>query len=35
MLNCKAGTNITYAMAYASNTAGAMAYNLHIKLKAL
>jgi hypothetical protein len=35
MLNCKASTNITYATAYASNTAGAMAYNLHIKLKAL
>jgi hypothetical protein len=35
MLNCKAGTNITYATAYASNTVGTMAYNLHIKLKAL
>lgn len=34
-LNCKASTNITYAMAYASNAANAMAYNLHIKLEAL
>ena len=34
-LNCKASTNITYAMAYASNAANAMAYNLHLKLEAL
>jgi hypothetical protein len=34
-LNCKAGTNITYAMAYASNAANAMNYNLHITLEAL
>lgn len=34
MLNCKASTNITYAMAYASDTAGEMKYNLHIKLEA-
>jgi len=33
VLNCKAGTNITYAMAYASNAANAMAYNLHIRLE--
>jgi hypothetical protein len=33
-LNCKASTNITYAMAYAS-TGTAMNYNLHIKLEAL
>lgn len=35
LLNCKAGTNITYAMAYASNAANAMNYNLHIRLEAL
>lgn len=35
MLNCKASTNIQYAMAYASNVAGTMKYNLHIKLEAL
>jgi hypothetical protein len=35
ILNCKAGTNITYAMAYASNAANAMAYNLHLKLEAM
>lgn len=35
MLNCKALTNITYAMAYASNAANAMNYNLHIRLEAL
>jgi hypothetical protein len=35
LLNCKASTNITYAMAYASNTANQMAYNLHIKCEAL
>lgn len=34
LLNCKAGTNITYAFAYASNAANAMNYNLHIKLVA-
>jgi len=32
LLNCKASTNITYAMAYASNAASAMNYNLNIKL---
>ena len=35
ILNCKASTNITYAMAYASNAANAMNYNLHIKLEAM
>lgn len=35
LLNCKAGTNITYAMAYASNAANIMAYNLHLKLESL
>lgn len=35
LLNCKASTNITYAIAYASNTANQMAYNLHIRLEAL
>lgn len=35
LLNCKAATNITYAMAYASNAANAMNYNLHMKLEAL
>lgn len=35
ILNCKASTNITYAMAYASNAANTMAYNLHIKLEAM
>lgn len=35
LLNCKASTNITYAMAYASNAAAAMNYNLHLKLEAL
>jgi pectate lyase-like protein len=34
MLNCKAGTNITYSFAYASNAAAAMNYNLHLKLEA-
>lgn len=34
-LNAKASTNITYAFAYASDTANQMAYNLHIKLEAL
>ena len=34
MLNCKTGTNITYSMAYASNTAAQMQYNLHIILEA-
>lgn len=32
LLNCKAGTNITYAFGYASNAAAAMNYNLHIDL---
>lgn len=35
MLNCKSGTNVTYAMAYASNAANAMTYNLHIRLESL
>lgn len=35
LLNCKAGTNITYAMTYLSNPAAAMNYNLHIRLEAL
>jgi hypothetical protein len=35
LLNCKAGTNIQYAMGYASNAANAMAYNLHIRLELL
>lgn len=35
LLNCKASTNITYSMGYASNAANAMQYNLHIKLEAL
>jgi hypothetical protein len=35
LLNCKAGTNVTYAFAYASNAAASMNYNLHIKLEAL
>ncbi len=35
LLNCKASTNVTYAMAYASNAAAAMNYNLHIKLEAM
>src|SRR3990167_3602164 len=34
-LNCSASTNITYAMAYASDTANQMAYNLHLKCEAL
>lgn len=34
-LNCKASTNITYAMAYASNSANSMNYNLHIGLEAV
>jgi hypothetical protein len=33
LLNCKLSTNITYAMAYASNTAAEMQYNLHIVLE--
>ena len=32
LLNAKANTNITYAFAYASNTAAQMNYNLHLKL---
>lgn len=35
LLNCKASTNIQYAMAYASGTAGVMKYNLNIRLEAL
>lgn len=35
LLNCKASTAITYAMAYASNAANAMVYNLHIRLEAM
>ena len=35
LINAKAGTNITYAFAYASNPANAMNYNLHLKLEAL
>lgn len=34
-INCKASTNIQYAMAYTSGTAGAMHYNLHITLEGL
>lgn len=34
LLNCKANTNITYAMAYASNAANVMAYNLNLILEA-
>lgn len=33
MLNCKAGTNVTWAFAYASNAANAMAYSIHLKLE--
>lgn len=35
LLNCKASTNITYAIAYASDTAAQMAYNFHAKCEAL
>lgn len=35
LLNCKASTNITYAFAYASNTANQMAYSLRIVLERL
>lgn len=35
LLNVKASTNITYAFAYASNPVNVMAYNLHLKLRAL
>jgi hypothetical protein len=35
LLNCKAATNVTYALAYASNAANAMNYNLHLRLAAL
>lgn len=35
LLNVKASTNVTYAMAYTSNAANAMAYNLHIRLEAV
>jgi len=34
-LNCKASTNVTYAMAYVSNTPGQMQYNIHIILEKL
>lgn len=32
-INCKASTNITAAMAYASGTANVMTYNLNIKIE--
>lgn len=35
LLNCKGGTNVTYAIAYASVAANAMAFNLHVILEAL
>ena len=35
LLNCKAGTNITYAFGYASVGATAMQYNLHVRVEAL
>ena len=35
MLNCRSGTNIQYAFAYASGTPATMAYNLHIKLESM
>ena len=35
LFNCKASTNITYAIAYASNAASEMLYNLHIALEKL
>lgn len=35
LINAKASTNITYAMAYASNAAAAMNYNLHIALESI
>jgi hypothetical protein len=35
LLNCKGGTNISYAFTYASNTAAQMAFNLNISLEAL
>lgn len=35
MMNVKASTTITWAFAYASNTAAQMAYNIHIRLEAL
>jgi hypothetical protein len=35
LLNCKLSTVISYAMAYASNAANAMNYNLHIRLESL
>ena len=35
LLNCKASTNITYAMGYASDSANQMAFNLHLKLESL
>lgn len=33
MMNCKAGTAVTVAMAYASGTPGNMTYDLHCKLE--
>lgn len=35
MLNARASTAITYAMAYSSGTPATMTYNLHLKLEAL
>jgi hypothetical protein len=35
LLNCKAGTNITFSFAYASAGATPMQYNLHLRLEAL
>ena len=35
ILNCQQSSNITYAFAYASNTAAQMAYDLHVRLEAL
>ena len=35
IIYCKASTNITYSMGYASSGATAMQYNLHIKVEAL
>lgn len=35
LLNCQAASALTYAMAYTSSPASAMAYNLHIKVEAM
>lgn len=35
ILNCKASTAITYAFAYASNTAAQMTFNLHLALESM